>query len=46
MGARAAVVLSLMRLAHRVIMSRWLERAAKDGLCLLTLCLLPMVISG
>jgi hypothetical protein len=32
-GARAAVVLSLMRLAHRVIMSRWLVRAAENGLC-------------
>jgi hypothetical protein len=32
-GARAAVVLSLMCLAHRVIMSCWLVRAAENGLC-------------
>jgi hypothetical protein len=32
-GARAAVVLSPMRLAHRVIMSRRPGRAAEDGLC-------------
>ena len=32
-GARAAVALSPMRLAHRVIMSRRPGRAAEDGLC-------------
>src|SRR5215469_18388173 len=33
-GARAAIVLSPVYLAHReVIMSRWLGRAAEDGLC-------------